>query len=81
MGVTPTRANQSMIWLPVAFQTPAWVQIWPSTSSRCRMRQGWPMIQGCRWSTIIRPVVAPLWMRDAATSAALAEAALRAAEL
>ena len=29
----------------------------------------------------IRPVVAPLWMRDAATSAALAEAALRAAEL
>ena len=25
----------------------------------------------------IRPVVAPLWMRDAATSAALAEAALR----
>jgi LPPG:FO 2-phospho-L-lactate transferase len=28
----------------------------------------------------IRPVVAPLWMRDAATSAELAEAALRAAE-
>ena len=28
----------------------------------------------------IRPVVAPLWMRDAATSAALAEAALQAAE-
>ena len=29
----------------------------------------------------IRPVVAPLWMRDAATSAALSEAALQAAEL
>jgi LPPG:FO 2-phospho-L-lactate transferase len=29
----------------------------------------------------IRPVVAPLWMRDAATSAALAEAALQTADL
>jgi LPPG:FO 2-phospho-L-lactate transferase len=29
----------------------------------------------------IRPVVAPLWMRDAPTSAALADAALQAAEL
>src|SRR6516225_12329191 len=36
--------NQSMIALPVAFQTPWRAQIWPSTSSRCRMRQGWPMI-------------------------------------
>jgi LPPG:FO 2-phospho-L-lactate transferase len=29
----------------------------------------------------IRPVVAPLWMRDAATSMALAEAALQTADL
>src|SRR5271170_4017328 len=51
--------NQSMISLPVAFHTPWRAQMWPSTSSRCRMRQGWPMIHGRRCSTISRPVVAP----------------------
>src|SRR5205807_5711191 len=48
-----------MISAPVAFHTPAWAQMWSSTSSRCRMRQGWPMIHGCRCTTISRPVVAP----------------------
>src|SRR6516165_6339469 len=51
--------NQSIICVPVAFHTPWWAQICPSTSSRCRMRQGWPMIHGCRCSTISRPVAAP----------------------
>src|SRR5215471_16018754 len=35
--------NQSMISRPVAFHTPWRAQMWPSTSSRCRMRQGWPI--------------------------------------